>query len=101
MKLTSAQIQNTLTQIPVQVVPEGHPLVSQLKELFGDHTFFLAIDGLDIVETAEQTDTGGQVAHVVNLASWADEGRTALTAHQPLVTDVVVELGPKDPDTAS
>jgi hypothetical protein len=41
------------------------------------------------------------VANVVNLASWANAERTALTPHQPEVTDVVVEIGPEDPNSAA
>lgn len=99
MKLSAAQIQHTLPQIDAQVIPDDHPTVQELKGLFGDHTFFLDSDGLEIVETGEPTDTSA-LANVVNLASWANEERTALTPHPPKVTDVMVEVGPKEPDSA-
>ena len=50
MKLTSAQIERTLSQFEAQALPEGHPLVPRLSELFGDHTFFLDSNGLNIIE---------------------------------------------------
>jgi len=50
MKLTSAQIERTLNQFEAQAIPEDHPLLPRLNELFGDHTFFIDSDGLNIVE---------------------------------------------------
>lgn len=97
MKLSSMQIEQTLPQIGGQAIPDTHPAVQELKGIFGDHTFFLDRSGLHIVESGEPVETGG-LANVVNLASWADENRTALKPHKPEVTDVVVEIGPKDED---
>ena len=50
MKWTSAQIERTLSQFEAQAVPESHPVLTRLNELFGDHTFFVDSDGLSIVE---------------------------------------------------
>ena len=97
MKLSTAQIEHTLPQIGAQAIPDDHPAVGELKGLFGDHTFFLGREGLHIVETGEATDSS-HLANVVNLASWSNEERTALAPHKPEVTDVIVELGPEDPD---
>jgi hypothetical protein len=94
MKLSAAQIQHAAPQIEAQPLPDHHPTVQQLKDVFGDHTFFLDRAGLHIVETGEPASAGG-LANVVNIASWADEERTALKPHQPEVTDVVVEIGPE------
>jgi hypothetical protein len=52
MKLTSAQVWRTLSQFEAQALPDSHPMVPQLNELFGDHTFFLDSNGLNIVEPA-------------------------------------------------
>ena len=100
MKLTNTQVQHTVTQIGAQAIPDDHPAVEQLKGLFGDHTFFLGQDGLAIVESGERTDTTS-LANVVNLASWTDEGRTALAPHRPEVTGVVVEIGPDEPGSVA
>ena len=100
MKLSAAQIEHTLPQIGGQAIPEAHPAAQELKGVFGDHTFFLDRSGLHIVETGEPAETGG-LANVVNLASWADEERTALRPHEPEVTDVVVEIGPKEGSPAA
>ncbi len=53
MKLSSAQVEHTLTQFEAHVIPEDHPLVQKLNELFGDHTFFLDGNGLNVVEPNE------------------------------------------------
>ena len=50
MKLTSAQVERALTQFQAQAIPENHPVLPQLNKLFGDHTFFLDNNGLNIVE---------------------------------------------------
>lgn len=93
MKLTPAQIEKTLSQFEAQAVPESHPAVAQLNELFGDHTFFLDGNGLNIVEPAEPAEAGVQAGRVVNLARWSDEKLTRLAPHEPDPTDTVVELG--------
>ena len=52
MKLTSAQVERTLSQFEAQAIPDDHPVVPQLNSLFGEHTFFLDSHGLNIVEPA-------------------------------------------------
>jgi hypothetical protein len=61
MKLTSAQVERTLGQIEARAIPEDHPVVSQLNHLFGEHTFFLDFNGLNIAEPVEPAQTGGRV----------------------------------------
>jgi hypothetical protein len=85
-------VERTLSQFEAQVLPDSHPAVAQLNELFGDHTFFLDDDGLYIVEPVEPTETGQAVA-VINLANWTDANRTSLSVHEPEPTDVVIEFG--------
>ena len=55
MKLSSALVERTLTQVDAQAIPENHPVIPQLNSLFGDHTFFLDGNGLKIVEPAAPT----------------------------------------------
>jgi hypothetical protein len=92
MKLTSAQVERTLTQFQGEVIPDNHP---QLNSLFGEHTFFLDSKGLNIVEPAEATGAGAQSAKVVNLANWSDANPNRLEPHEPEPTDIVVTLGSK------
>ena len=46
MKLDSTQLDRTLSQFDAEVLPDNHPAVRQLNDLFGDHTFFLDASGL-------------------------------------------------------
>jgi hypothetical protein len=92
MKLNSAQVEQTLTQFEAQVIPDDHPLVPKLNELFGDHTFFLDGNGLNVVELDESTHTGAPAGTVVNLANWSDAQLTSLAPHEPEPTDIVVIL---------
>jgi len=90
MKLNSAQLERTLGQLEARAIPDGHPLIGQLNDLFGEHTFLLDRHGLNIVEPVE---AAGESAMVVNLASWSDESQSGLEIHEPEATDVVVMLG--------
>src|SRR5437660_9112000 len=90
MKLNSTQVAQTLTQFEAQVIPDDHPLIPKLHELFGDHTFFLDSKGLNVVEPNDSA--GGPTGTVVNLANWSDAGLTGLAPHEPAPTEVVVML---------
>ena len=93
MKLTSEQVARTTSQFEVQALPESHPAVAQLSELFGEHTFLLDNNGLNILEPADSNPKGHvQAARVVNLANWSDETLTRLAPHEPEPTGAIVEL---------
>ena len=92
MKLNSTQVEQTLTQFEAHVIPEDHPLVPKLNELFGDHTFFLDGNGLNVVEPSESAHAGAPAGTVVNLANWSDAEWSSLTPHEPEPTEVVVIL---------
>jgi hypothetical protein len=92
MKLNSAQVEQTLRQFEAQPIPDDHPLVPQLNELFGDHTFFLNSDGLNVIEPNESSSTGFVAGTVVNLANWSDAHLTSLTPHEPEPTEIIVIL---------
>ena len=92
MKLTSAQVERTLSQFEAQAVPDSHPMVPQLNDLFGDHTFFLDNNGLSIVEPTPEAP-GLEAARFVNLANWSDTNHDRLAPHEPEPTDAVIELG--------
>ena len=95
MKLNSVQVERTLSQFQAEAIPDDHPVVPQLNNLFGEHTFFLDGSGLNIVEPADAGRTGTQSAKVVNLANWSDDNPTRLEPHEPEPTDVTVVLGSK------
>ena len=91
MKLNSAQLERTLGQFEARAIPDDHPVIPQLNDLFGEHTFFLDRNGLNIVEPAEAAaGAAAQSAKVVNLASWSDDDPTGLELHEPEATDIVI-----------
>ena len=96
MKLSSAQVEQTLTQVEAQAIPDSHPMIQRLNDVFGDHTFFLDSDGLSIVEPSTESPREGSQARVVKLANWTDQNFTSLAPHDPVVTDTVVELVSKE-----
>jgi hypothetical protein len=93
MKLSPERVNQALGQFDAQVVPEDHPSVPQLNDMFGDHTYFVDSNGLNIVEPAAAAD-GQAAGQVVNVASWSDDSQSRLTPHEPEPTDVVVMLEP-------
>jgi hypothetical protein len=88
MKLNSAQVEQALTQFEAQAIPEDHPLAPELSQLFGDHTFFLDSNGLNVIEPNDSM--GAPAGTVVNVANWGDARLSSLTPHEPEPTEVVV-----------
>jgi hypothetical protein len=97
MKLSSAQVQRTLGQFEARVIPAEHPVIAQLNDLFGEHTFFLDQHVLNIVEPVEAAEPAAECAEVVNLARWSDDdSRSGLELHEPAATDILVTLGSRN-----
>ena len=94
MKLSSMQVKQTLSQFDAEVLPDNHPVVPQLSNLFGDHTFFLDTRGLKVLEPTGVPETEAQSGEVVSLADWSDTTLTSLRPHEPEMTGVVVVLEP-------
>lgn len=97
MKLNAMHIDQTMRQFGAEAIPENHPATPRLNSVFGEHTFFLDEGGLKILELIASEDEtaapdGDGAARVVELASWADETRTSLVAHEREITNVVVVL---------
>jgi hypothetical protein len=94
MKLNSAQVEQTITQLNAQVLPEDHPAVAKLSSVFGEHTFFVDDSGLKVLEPVSPSQTDGQAGQVVSLADWSDPNLTSLKPHEPEPTGVIVDLEP-------
>jgi len=97
MRMNPAQIDQTLhnlnaQKLNAQAIPVGHPLIEQLEPLFGEHTYFLDLHGLAIVEPVEADDGDGRVGVVINLARWTDQSADALQPHEPEPTELMVDL---------
>ncbi len=50
MKLTGTQQSHVEEQLGIEALPEENPAMPKLKEVFGEHTFFVDADGLNVVE---------------------------------------------------
>ena len=83
---------------PNSVPSPGHSREpsSVAAALFGDHTFFLDSNGLNIVElTGQPAGERTQAARVASIANWSDATKSQLASHEPEPTDAIVELGSK------
>ena len=94
MKLTSVEVEQTLSQFAACPVPEDHPVFPRLSRIFGEHTFFLAPNGLNIVEPRHVSPAGVQTGEIIALAGWEPNG-VDLAAHDPEPMDIVIVLGTK------
>jgi len=97
MKLNTAQLERTVNQLQAQALPDNHPLIPQLNRLYGDHTYFLNGDGLNIVEPADKalelpTKQVSAMGVVFNVAYWTDSNPPKLEAHEPELTENTVSL---------
>ncbi len=89
MKLSSEKLGSVLEQIDLEVIPDDHPSLPKLRNVLGDHTFFVDAGGLTIIEPLEQDPL---TAEVVKVASWDDADPLHLFVHAPQGTDVLIEL---------
>ena len=94
MRLNSAQVTQALTQMEAEVLPDDHPAVTELTDVFGDHTFFLDDSGLKVLEPAEVPETDVESSEVVSLADWSDATLTSLKPHAPEPTGTVIVFRP-------
>ncbi len=101
MKLASAMIDRTLDEFEAEALPDNHPAVARLNEIFGDHTYFLDRSGLSIVEPADTSPVAAPAWQVVKIARWSDETKTSLSAHEPEPTDIVFAVQPNGRDGAA
>ena len=100
MKLAAPLVEKTLSQFEAEPIPADHPVLPQLTQMYGDHTFFLDDNGLNIVEPAEPTGEGIPAGTVVKLARWNDDDHTSLAPHEPEPTELVAVFGAGGPNGA-
>jgi hypothetical protein len=98
MKLTPMQIAATRESLSATPLPDDHPVMGQLKEAFGEHTFFLDQDGLSVFvdpsEAPEQVELPEGDPRLVLIAVWTDEKRQALGPVEPVDTGVTLPATP-------
>jgi hypothetical protein len=96
MQLTPTQVKRTLAQFDAEEIPSDHTAMPQLTRLFGEHTFFLDRNGLNILEPVEPAQSSeAHTCKVISLADWNDADPPSLEPHEPVSTEVVVQLEPK------
>ena len=88
MKLSNVQIEATRDSLGATPVPEDHPVMEQLKQAFGEHTFFLDQSGLSVFvdpsEVPPEAELPEGEPRLVMIAAWTDESRNALGAVEPV-----------------
>ncbi len=79
-------------ELGFQAVPDDHDVTSDLRAVFGDHTFFLNEEGLHILQELEDPDRNDVDAGVIRLATWVDEDKSALAPHEPQPTEAMLKV---------
>jgi hypothetical protein len=97
MRLSNAQVRDVLKQMKAQVVPADHPIVPQLEQVFGLHTFFLRPEGLHVVERGDIPAPEGDPAFVVKIADWADAQHKVLAPQRYEIAGAI-DIGPEIAD---
>lgn len=97
MKLYEELRFNVEDHLGMDAIHEDDPVASELRDIFGDHTFFLDDSGLYVVV---QIEVGApEVGNIVKVASWAEDCGELLV-HTPEIMPVIVDLMPVGPDSA-
>ena len=89
MKLSSEKLGSVLEQIEADVIPDDYPSLPKLREVFGDHTFFIDDNSLTIIQPLDQHRQTGEL---VKIARWDDADPPHLVAHTPEETDILIKL---------
>jgi hypothetical protein len=98
MKLNSALVERTVTQFDADPIPDRHPAMPQLNQVFGEHTFFLDPNGLHIVEPGAPDADGAATGEVLRIAGWSDESRSSLAPQPPEPIGISIVLAADEPD---
>jgi hypothetical protein len=96
MKLTTDQTVAVQRQTGADPLPDDNPTMGQLQEIFGEHTFYVAEQGLVVPEPAadeqaEEPVEEGSVEFLL-VAVWAGEDKQALQPIEPQRTGIKLEL---------
>ena len=102
MKLYSELLVRAVRQLRADPIPDEHSVVPQLKNVYGDHTFFIGDDGLHIVESGDRNEIGEPTTgNVVRIARSSDAGRSSLALHQRVPIGIIITLAAESPNTAA
>ena len=96
MKLTTDQIEAAKAVLGADPLEEDHPAAPQLKEAFGDKTFYVDTNGLLVFESTPEPDNE---AELMLVAAWTGEDKNQLGMVEPVQTGIKVDLG--EPSTTA
>lgn len=92
MKLTEQEALSIHEATGLEPMPDDAAAQAGLESHFGEHTFYIAEQGLFVFERIEATN-GADAAQAVCLAVWTEQnGKQALAMIEPQPTDVTVEI---------
>tara|TARA_R110000868_G_scaffold273621_6_gene532784 strand:+ start:88 stop:402 length:315 start_codon:yes stop_codon:yes gene_type:complete len=96
MKLNTQQVFAIKEQLGADPVEQKSDAETQLREAFGEHTFYADVNGLFVLEPASSEDSpeSAESAHVIQIAAWANEEKDTLKSIEPKSNGVVVSLIP-------
>ena len=96
MKLTDQQIADARDTLGVSPLPEDHPVMDQLQQAFGEHTFYLHQEGLSVFADQGEMQIPDGDPRLVLLAAWTNEDKTELGAVEPVISDHTLPSGAPD-----
>ncbi len=96
MKLNTQQVSAIKEQIGAEPVEPTSDAETQLREAFGEHTFYADVNGLFVFEPASQETPpeSAESALVIQVAAWANEEKDTLRSIEPKSSGIVVSLVP-------
>ena len=95
MKLTTDQTAAVQRQTGADPLPEDNPTMGQLREIFGEHTFYVAEQGLVVPETTPEPaapEAADDAVEFMLVAVWAGEDKQSLQPIEPQPTGIKLEL---------
>lgn len=92
MKLNSKQIDAVKQDIGADPLEQDNPAIEALRGAFGDHTFYVGVEGLFVLEPVNDSSHPGDPAQLVLVAAWTDEQKNALQPIPPKASEKVVDL---------
>jgi len=92
MKLNDEQVQHIEAKTGVEPIPDTTITHDQLKEHFGDHSFYLDATGVYVWEPVSDASISALQLKAFQLASWINAEHTALERHEPAAKDQDVTI---------
>lgn len=94
MILSDSQIAVVERQTGATPIPQDDPVAGQLRQAFGEHTFYADPNGLHVIEVLPENMEGVEpgMAAIVQVAEWADEQKNSLSPIEPKALGAVISI---------